>query len=113
MQNDEQRLDELFRAYREACPAPEASAHFMPNLWARIEARQSATTLFGRLARSFATAGMALSMLMAALLVIPQVRNSAFNTDSYIEALAAGHASEQTDLDQVAIFDNDAPDQDR
>ena len=39
--NDDQRLDALFRAYREACPAPEPSANFMPNLWQRIEARQT------------------------------------------------------------------------
>ena len=38
--SEEERLDALFRAFRE-CPAPEPSANFMPNLWARIDSRQS------------------------------------------------------------------------
>ncbi len=36
----EAQLDALFQAYLEACPAPEPSANFMPQLWQRIEARQ-------------------------------------------------------------------------
>jgi len=37
------QLDQLFRAYREACSAPEPRADFMPQLWRRIEARQNFT----------------------------------------------------------------------
>ena len=38
--SSENRLDELFRAYRKACPDPEASVNFTPTMWARIEARE-------------------------------------------------------------------------
>ena len=37
---DDERLDALFRAYRQACPDPEPSADFMPRLWLKIEARE-------------------------------------------------------------------------
>jgi hypothetical protein len=38
-------LDAIFRAYRAACPDSDASANFMPNLWARIEVREVSTKL--------------------------------------------------------------------
>jgi len=41
--NNEERLDALFRTYREAFPDPDPSRNFMPNLWQRIEARQTFT----------------------------------------------------------------------
>ena len=56
--SEEERLDALFRAFRE-CPAPEPSANFMPNLWARIDSRQSFTFSFRRLANAFVTAAVA------------------------------------------------------
>ena len=39
----EARLDDLFHAYREACPDPEPSVNFMPAMWAKIEARQASS----------------------------------------------------------------------
>ena len=60
--NDEERLDALFRAYRAACQTPEASANFMPNLWARIDSRQRFTFSFRRMANALVTAAVALSM---------------------------------------------------
>ena len=35
--NEDEKLDALFRAYRDASPDPEASVNFMPTLWARID----------------------------------------------------------------------------
>jgi len=69
--NDEQRLDALFRAYRNACPNPEASANFMPNLWQRIEARQTYTFSFRRMANAFVTAALALSLGLGVYMSIP------------------------------------------
>ncbi len=48
----EARLDDLFRAYRAACADPDASADFMPDMWARIEAREVSTNWFGRVAKT-------------------------------------------------------------
>jgi hypothetical protein len=36
----EQKLDEVFAAYRESLPNGDASANFTPELWKRIEARR-------------------------------------------------------------------------
>jgi len=90
---DEELLDELFRAYREACPTPEASANFMPQLWERIEARQRFSFFVRRMASGFVTAAVALTFAMAVYLYTPHT-GSAFYSESYVEALASGHAAD-------------------
>jgi len=42
--NGGDQLDALFAQYREACADREASAHFMPQLWGKIEARRGAVS---------------------------------------------------------------------
>jgi len=59
----EQTLDRLFHAYRQASEFNEPSANFMPELWARIESRRSTSMAFERLARIFATGALALTLL--------------------------------------------------
>jgi hypothetical protein len=63
----ERRLDELFRAYREACPEMDAGVNFMPGLWAKIEARQVSTNWFGRVAKALVMAGLAASVILGML----------------------------------------------
>ena len=84
--NDEERLDALFRAYRDACPTPEASANFMPNLWQRIEARQTYTFSFKRMANALVTAAVALSIVLGVYMSIPSTNG--YVSQSYTEALA-------------------------
>ena len=45
--NSEEQIDALFRAYRDACPTPEPGPNFMPDLWQKIEARQTLGFLSG------------------------------------------------------------------
>jgi hypothetical protein len=85
-QQDE-RLDELFRAYYMACEPPEVSANFMPELWQKIEKVQNATFSFHRIAKSFVTAAVALSMVLAAIGFVPTRNSPAYNV-TYVEALA-------------------------
>ncbi len=82
----DEQLDALFRAYREACAAPEASSNFMPNLWAQIEARQKFTFSFSRMAGAFVTAALALSVALGVYLAVPA--NTGFYSQSYVEALS-------------------------
>ena len=82
----------LFRSYRAACPDPEPSAHFMPEIWRRIEERQRSMFFLGRWARAFVTAAAVLSLGMAAYIYIPLEGNTALSVESYVEAVAAGHA---------------------
>ena len=70
MRDDEERLDALFQTYRKACPDPEASANFMPQLWQRIEARERTSTVFVRLARNLVTAALALSSVLALAITV-------------------------------------------
>ena len=84
--SDEQDLDALFRAYHQACIAPEASANFMPELWAKIDSRQTFTFSFRRMANAFATAAVALSIALGVYMAVP--RSSAQLPQTYIEALA-------------------------
>jgi hypothetical protein len=86
--NDEERLDALFRAYREACPDREPSPNFMPHLWQRIEARQTMTFSLRRMAGGFVTAALALSVALGVFMSIPQHSNQTSVPQSYIEALA-------------------------
>jgi hypothetical protein len=52
----------------------------------------------GRWARALVTAAAVLSLGMAAYLYIPHGRTSVFSVESYVEALAAGHALDAPDL---------------
>jgi hypothetical protein len=95
--NDEERLDNLFRAYRDACPAPDPSANFMPNIWTRIEARQSVTFSLRRMASAFVTAAVALSLAMGVYLALPH-SNPNYYSQTYIEALADANPLETPEI---------------
>jgi hypothetical protein len=62
--SDDEKLDALFRAFAKACPDREPSANFMPNLWQRIEARQTNAFSFRRMANALVTAAVALSIAL-------------------------------------------------
>ncbi len=90
---DEAKLDELLAAYRAASPDPEPSVNFMPEMWAKIEARQASTTIFSRFAKGLVTAALGASVLIAMMSASsnPPV---AVSEGSYIQALAADHVSD-------------------
>jgi len=90
--NDEQRLDALFRAYRDACPTPEASANFMPNLWQRVEARQTYAFSFKRMANALVTAAVAFSILLGVYMSIP--RSNPYYSQTFVEVLADANSQD-------------------
>ncbi len=87
-------LQGLFQQYREALPDTEPSPNFMPAIWQKIEARQSTSRLFGKVARGFVSAAMAVSCMLALFVFLPRGQNSAFEAGSYVEILAADHADD-------------------
>src|SRR5215831_7646347 len=95
-----ERLNSLFRAYKDACVAPEPSANFMPQLWQRIESRQTFSFFFGRVARGFVTAAVAVTLAMAFYLAVP--RNAGAYSSTYVEVLAASHNTDSPDLYETA-----------
>jgi len=82
-------LDALFQAYRAACPDPDASANFMPELWRRIEERQRSVFFMDAGARPGNGSRRAVPG-DGGYLYIPHGRSSVFSVESYVEALAAG-----------------------
>jgi hypothetical protein len=93
------QLDQLFRAYRDACPTPEPRADFMPRLWRRIEARQTFTFSFRRMANALVTAAMAASIALGVYMALPHATPSnAFYYTSYVEALADANAIDTPDI---------------
>jgi len=94
--SDDERLDALLKAYREACPDPEASANFMPHLWQRIESRQTFTFSFRRMVNGFVTAAVALSIALGVYASIP--RNNQAPSQSYLEALADANSLDAPEI---------------
>jgi hypothetical protein len=96
-------LDNLLHAYREACPDPEPGVNFMPQLWAKIEARENSSNLFGRMAKALVTAALAASVILGLLMSISRQTSVNYN-GTYLEALTADHASglEPLNLDRIS-----------
>jgi hypothetical protein len=86
----EERLNSLFRGYRMACEPRDASANFMPELWQKIEKRQSATFSFRRLAKGFAAVAAVLSLVLAIISFLP-AQNVPVYSSTWVDTLAAHH----------------------
>jgi hypothetical protein len=95
---EDERLDALFREYRQVCEPHEANPNFMPELWRNIEAKQSATFSFQRIARAFVTVGAALTLILATYELVPHSNSSAAFNATYVETLA-----DQSDTDVIAV----------
>lgn len=86
----DRRLDELFISYRAACVEPEASPEFMPQMWAKIEARERSTNWFGSMAKALVTAALAASVILGMLVSSMNQAPEYFNA-TFVEALTADH----------------------
>jgi hypothetical protein len=95
--NEDENLDALFRAYRDACPDPEASANFMPTLWARIDSRQTFLFSFRRMANAFVTAAVALSIALGVYMAVPRSTPGSA-PETYVEALADANPLDNPDV---------------
>jgi hypothetical protein len=100
---NDQKLAALFRAYHDACPVPEPSANFMPNLWAKIESHQTFTFSFRRMANAFVTAAVALSIALGVYMSIPHANPN--SPQSYIEALAEARPLDTPEIVGPAYLD--------
>ena len=104
----EERLDALLRAYKDACPDPEPSVNFMPDLWRKIESRQRFTFSFRRVANAFVTTAVAASIAIGVYLSMHGSNPNTYS-ESYIEALAAANSLDTPDIVGPATLDVGEP----
>ncbi|MCW5977303.1 MAG: hypothetical protein KIT09_04465 [Bryobacteraceae bacterium] len=110
MYPDEERLDSLFAAYREALPDPETGPAFMPGLWSRIDARRRSAKLLRRLTGAFVTTAVALSLIMA--FQIARAPANLAETTTYVDTLDEEdiyHTVAQADASRFVIRPTVAP----
>jgi hypothetical protein len=88
----ESRLDQLFLAYRQACPDPDATPNFMPELWAKIEAREASTNWFGRVAKTLVTAALAATVILG-MMISSANKPNAFLNATFVDAVRADQMS--------------------
>jgi hypothetical protein len=98
MDRMENGLDALWARYRDSCPDPEPTAQFMPGLWGRIDARRAASdSIFRRLAQICVMATVALTLLMAVVL-IPRLQDVLVYTATYVDVLVADNGGDYTEV---------------
>jgi len=93
MDKQNQELDGLFAAYRNAVPDPEAGANFMPELWRKIEARQRMVIRIKKLTQVFVAAAAAICLLFGILLEVP-ARQAPVMRGNYVDVLADANPTE-------------------
>jgi hypothetical protein len=94
------RLNSLLHAYRQACPDPDPSVNFMPELWAKIETRHASTTIFNRMAKALVTAALGASVVLGLLSASYTPPPVSANDGSLLQVLANDHAR---DLEPLQI----------
>ncbi len=99
---NQEHLDRLLAAYRDACPEPEASVNFMPELWERIDASQHWSRQLWKWANSLAAAAALASIFFMMLQMMPRT-GGVFTSSTYLETLAAEHDDKA--LSEIAMTD--------
>jgi hypothetical protein len=100
------RLDDLFVAYRQACPDVDGSARFMPGIWAGIEAREISSNWFGRVAKALVTAAVAASVILGMMMSSANHSSDFFNA-TFVDALQADHVAtlEPLDIERISTLE--------
>ena len=91
MMNLEQKLDNLFAAYRSAFPEVETSSTFVPGIWQKIEVRRR-TSILKLWTRNFIAASAALCLMFGLFLISPVPGGA--HLAYYLDVLDADHDAE-------------------
>jgi anti-sigma-K factor RskA len=95
MDRMDDKLDSLWAEYRQACPDPEPSANFIPQVWQRIEARRQATSSLRHWAEAWVMAALTLTLLIGAFL-IPRYQRQPVYQSTYADVLAEADTLDYT-----------------
>jgi hypothetical protein len=105
MKNDEQRLDRLLAAYREAWPDPEPSEQFMPALWSKIDARRGFTLTLRRWTGALVAAATTACVAMAVYMATPHQAEPNLHESTYVDSLAQDESFEAMAFAELVSFD--------
>lgn len=110
---DQDRLDQLFRRYREACPEAEPSADFMPGMWRAIEARRGWTFRLRTYARGVIATAATICLSFVLFDMSPLSDKPSIYNETYVEALDDEHAAETLAFADIvpardSLFDTDS-----
>ena len=108
-ESQDQKLQDLFQAYRTACPDMDDNSTFMPGLWQKIEARQAFPFAMRRFAQLFVSAAAAMCLLMAMLITTATTHSAGPGFMTYVEALDTDNSHEllaYADIENVSNGDN-------
>jgi hypothetical protein len=86
-------LEQLFGQYKGLVPDPEPGANFMPDLWRKIESRETLVLRIRRLTQVFVAAAVAICVVFAMFLSVPAPDNLGIN-GTYVDVLAELHPAE-------------------
>ncbi len=95
--NYEQRNDELtglFSQYKAALPDPEPSANFMPELWRKIDGRETVVFRIKKLTQVFVAMAAAICLLFAILAQVPSSKHGTELRGNYVDVLAEAQPAE-------------------
>ncbi|MSV35411.1 MAG: hypothetical protein EXQ47_07415 [Bryobacterales bacterium] len=94
MDRMDDKLSSLLSQYRDACPGPESSANFMPELWSKIEARRNNAIplLLKRWTEAWLVATIVLAVVISVFL-IPYFQEPPALEASYVDVLSAADSA--------------------
>ena len=80
----------------------------MPNMWAKIEARENSTNWFGRVAKTLVTAALAATVILG-MMVYSSNQSNVFFDSTFVDALSADHASslEPLHLERISLMQSE------
>lgn len=108
-ESQDQKLQDLFQAYRAACPDMDENSTFMPGLWQKIEARQAFPFAMRRFAQLFVSAAAAMCLLMAMLITTAPPHAAGPGVMTYVEALDTDNSHEllaYADIENASTGEN-------
>src|SRR5271155_4223201 len=92
--DQDKELNHLFERYRASLPDPEASVNFMPELWRKIEARQTFVARVKKLTQVFVAAAAAICLLFGMLLQVPVSSEAPVVGGNFVDVLADANPAE-------------------
>lgn len=90
-QNNEDKLNALFLAYRQEMPDFDGGPEFLPGMWAKIESRKSQTSVWLAWTRAILAGATCAGALLVGLSVWSPLERNAYYEASYVEALDANN----------------------